>query len=278
MCFEDSERKGFMSNRLEDKVCIVTGAAKGIGQAIAERYASEGAKVIATDINEEGVNAVVEGIISAGGSALAIKTDVSNEESVAGLFEQVVTAYGRVDVLVNNAGLISPMKHILEADKAWWDMIIGVNLTGTFLCCHKAAFIMAKQGSGSIINMSSGGATKAHRAFVAYDATKGGIEAMSRALALDLGPYGVRINSLIPGSIDTTGLSLEDRKLRGANVPLERIGEPYDMTGAALFLASDDSDYVTGQRVVVDGGMLAQQRSATVDIMPPKDFPKIEDL
>lgn len=264
--------------RLENKVCIVTGAAKGIGEAIAERFASEGANVIVTDLNEEGMTAVVNAIKAKGGSAVAIKTDVSQEEEVVALFEHVRAEYGRVDVLVNNAGLISPMKHILEADKAWWDMIIGVNLTGTFLCCHKAALIMAKQGSGSIINMSSGGATKAHRAFVAYDATKGGIEAMTRALALDLGPYGVRINSLIPGSIDTTGLSLDDRKMRGANVPLERIGEPFDMTGAAVFLASEDSDYITGQRFVVDGGMLAQQRSATVDIMPPKDFPKIEDL
>jgi len=101
---------------------------------------------------------------------------------------------------------------------------------------------------------------------------------MTRALALDLGPYGVRINYLVPGSIDTTGMGLEDRKLRGVNVPLERIGVPEDMTGAAVFLASDDASYVTGDRVVVDGGMLAQQRSATVDIKPPSDFPKVEDL
>ena len=267
-----------MTKRLEGKVCIVTGAAKGIGQAIAERYAKEGAKVVVTDVNEDGMNAVASGIQSSGGVALTVKTDVSKEKDVSQLFDTVITELGRVDVLVNNAGLISPMRHVLEADKAWWDMIIGVNLTGTFLCCHKAGMLMAKQGSGSIINMSSGGATKAHRAFVAYDATKGGIEAMTRALALDLGPYGVRVNYLVPGSIDTTGLSLEDRKLRGTNVPLERIGEPYDMTGAAVFLASDDASYVTGHSIVVDGGMLAQQRSATVDIMPPKDFPKVEEL
>lgn len=267
-----------MSNRLENKVAIVTGAAKGIGQAIAERYADEGAKVIISDINAEGLQVVADGISAKGGTVTAITTDVSDEAQVIDLFKQVMAEHGRVDVLVNNAGLISPMQHFLEADKAWWDTIISVNLTGTFNCCHKAAPIMAKQGSGSIINMSSGGATKAHRAFVAYDATKGGIEAMTRALALDLGPYGVRVNSLIPGSIDTTGLGIEERKLRGQNVPLERIGEPFDMTGAAVFLASDDSSYVTGQRTVVDGGMLAQQRSATVDIRPPKDFPRLEDL
>ena len=137
---------------------------------------------------------------------------------------------------------------------------------------------MAKAGGGSIINMSSGGATNAHRAFTAYDATKGGIEALTRAMALDLGPYNVRVNALMPGSIDTTGMSIDDRKLRGENVPLERIGEGNDMTGAALFLASDDASYITGDIVKVDGGMTAQQRSATVDIMPPSDFPKLEDL
>ena len=135
---------------------------------------------------------------------------------------------------------------------------------------------MAKQGGGSIINMSSGGATRAHRAFVAYDATKGGIEAMSRALALDLGPYGIRVNYMVPGAIDTTGIDEEGRKLRGVNIPLGRVGEPSDLSGAAVFLASDDSMYVTGTSVVIDGGMLAQQRSATVDIMPPKDFPAVD--
>ena len=259
---------------LKNKVTIVTGAAKGIGEAIALRYGQEGAKVVCADINEEGVQKVAEAI---GENAIAVHTDISDEASVSNLFEQTMETFGRVDVLVNNAGLISPMKHFLEADKAWWDMIIGVNLTGTFLCCHQAAHIMAKQGSGSIINMSSGGATKAHRAFVAYDATKGGMEAMTRALALDLGPYGIRINTLVPGSIDTTGIDEEGRKLRGVNIPIGGVGEPSDMTGGAVFLASEDSAYITGQRLVIDGGMLAQQRSATVDIYPPTKFPTLEN-
>ena len=267
-----------MSKRLEGKVAIVTGAAKGIGEAIALRYGAEGAHVVAADINGEGVAATAAAITAAGGSAIAVTCDVSNEEQVNAMFDQTSEAFGPVDVLVNNAGLISPMTHFLRADKAWWDRIINVNLTGTFLCCHRAAHIMAHNGGGSIINMSSGGATKAHRSFAAYDATKGGIEALTRAMALDLGPYNIRINSLIPGSIDTTGIDAEGRKLRGTNIPLGRIGEPEDMTGAAVFLASDDSMYVTGQRTVVDGGMLAQQRSATVDIKPPSEFPTLEEL
>ena len=169
-------------------------------------------------------------------------------------------------------------RHFFEADEAWWRRIIDVNLTGHFLVSHPAARIMAKQGGGCIINMSSGGATRAHRAFTAYDATKGGIEALTRAMALDLGPYKIRVNALMPGSIDTSGMDVAARTLRGENVPLGRIGEPYDMTGAALFLASDDAEYITGEVIKVDGGMLAQQRSATVDIMSPADFPSVDDL
>ena len=266
------------SKSIKDKVAVVTGSGKGIGQAIAERYGREGAKVVVADINAENCQSVADGINAAGGTAIAVPTDIADEASVDALFEKTVAEYGTVHILVNNAGLISPMTHMLKADKAWWDRIISVNLTGSFLCCLKASHIMAKAGGGSIINMSSGGATRAHRQFVAYDATKGGIEAMSRAMALDLGPYGIRVNILTPGSIDTTGIDEEARKMRGANVPLGRIGEPDDMVGAAVFLASDDARYITGHSIVVDGGMLAQQRSATVDICPPSDFPKVEDL
>jgi 3-oxoacyl-[acyl-carrier protein] reductase len=221
---------------------------------------------------------VVEAITAAGGQAVTAIADVSDSAQVATMFETLVSEYGHIDVLVNNAGLVSPMLHFFDADEAWWRRIVDVNLTGHFLCSHVAARMMAKAGGGSIINMSSGGATRAHRAFTAYDATKGGIEALTRAMALDLGPYGIRVNALMPGSIDTSGLSLADRKLRGENVPLGRIGEPIDMTGAALFLASDDASYITGDVIKVDGGMLAQQRSATVDIKLPSDFPRIEDL
>ena len=257
---------------------LVTGAGAGIGRAIAQRFAGVGAKVAVNDVNTDTAQATVESIKNAGGIAVLAVADVSENGAVGQMVDAVMGAYQRIDVLVNNAGLIGPMLHFFEADEAWWRRIIDVNLTGHFLVSHKVARIMAKNGGGSIINMSSGGATKSHRAFTAYDATKGGIEALTRAMALDLGPYNIRVNALMPGSIDTTGMGIEDRKLRGENVPLGRIGEAHDMTGAALFLASDEAAYITGDVIKVDGGMLAQQRSATVDIKPPKDFPKLETL
>lgn len=263
---------------LAGKVVVVTGAGKGIGQAIAERFGSVGSSVVVNDVDADSAEAVAAGIVDAGGSAMAAAADVSDSDAVAAMFDSVMETHGRVDVLVNNAGLVSPMLHFFDADEAWWRRIIDVNLTGHFLCCHRAARIMAKQGGGSIINMSSGGATRAHRSFTAYDASKGGIEALTRAMALDLGPYGIRVNALMPGSIDTAGLNTEERVYRGVNIPSGRIGDPFDMTGPALFLASDDASYVTGDVIKVDGGMLAQQRSATVDIVHPDTFPSVDDL
>ncbi len=263
---------------LESKVVLVTGAGSGIGQAMAVRFAEQGALVAVNDVDPASASSTVERIAEAGGHALATPADVSNSAAVNEMFNAVESAIGEVQILVNNAGLVGPMLHFFEADEAWWRKIIDVNLTGHFLCAHRAARPMARAGSGVIINMSSGGATRAHRSFTAYDATKGGIEAFTRALALDLGPYGIRVNALMPGSIDTSGLDLDQRSLRGENIPMGRIGEPADMTGPALFLASEESEYVTGDVIKVDGGMLAQQRSATVDIMPPSNFPDVEDL
>ncbi len=267
-----------MQDSMNGKVVLVTGAGAGIGRAIAERFAAAGATVVVNDVNADAIDETVAAITDGGGSAMGAVADVSDSASVGAMIDQTMAAHDRIDVLVNNAGLVAPMLHFFEADEAWWRRIIDVNLTGHFLVSHPTAKIMAKQGGGAIINMSSGGATRAHRAFTAYDATKGGIEALTRAMALDLGPYNIRVNALMPGSIDTSGLDQDQRILRGENVPLGRIGEAYDMTGAALFLASDDASYITGDIIRVDGGMLAQQRSATVDIKPPSDFPKLEDI
>src|SRR5207245_1924601 len=149
---------------------------------------------------------------------------------------------------------------------------------GVFLCSLHAAHIMARKHAGVIISLSSGGATRAHRGNVAYDAAKGGIEAMTRAMALDLAPYGIRVNGLVPGSIDTKGMPADLKHTRGEIIPLGRVGEPIDLAGPAAFLASDDARYITGEMVVVDGGLLAQQRSATVDIFPLSKYPSIESL
>ena len=267
-----------MHDSLRGRVVLVTGAGRGIGRAIAERFAELGSAVAVNDIEAGSADVTALAITDAGGAAMAAPADVSDSAQVGSMVDSIMAAHGRIDVLVNNAGIVSPMLHFLEADEAWWRRIIDVNLTGHFLVSHPVARIMAEQGGGSIINMSSGGATRAHRSFTAYDATKGGIEALTRAMALDLGPYNVRVNALVPGAIDTSGMTAGERALRGENVPLGRIGEPLDMTGAALFLASDEAAYITGETLRVDGGMLAQQRSATVDIVPPSTFPAVEDL
>jgi len=261
--------------RMQGKVAIITGAAQGIGRAIANRYAAEGAQVVVNDVNADKVDTAVATITQAGGAALGVVADVSDKTAVDRLFAQTVAHFGTVDVLVNNAMITNGDRHFLEADEAWWRRVIDVNLTGPFLCSLAAAQIMARQRSGVILNFSSGGATRAHRGLAAYDASKGGIEALTRAMALDLAPYGIRVNALVPGSIDTSNLASAVKQARGENIPMQRVGEAEELAGPAVFLASDDASYITGHCLVVDGGMLSQQRSATVDIFPLSRFPVI---
>ena len=264
-----------MDLQINGHAIIVTGASRGLGAAMARALVAEGAVVLAA---ARSVDALKSLAAETPGQVLPIACDMRDRDAVADLVGTCLSEFGRVDAVVNNAGIVSPMLHFFDADEAWWRRIIDVNLTGHFLCNHRAARVMAKNGGGSIINMSSGGATRAHRSFTAYGASKGGIEALTRAMALDLGPYNIRVNALMPGSIDTAGMDTEARAYRGVNIPAGRIGDPFDMTGPALFLASDDSSYVTGDVIKVDGGMLAQQRSATVDIVHPDTFPAVEDL
>ena len=263
------------TQRLDGKVAIVTGAAGGIGRAIAERFAAEGARVVVDDL-DPAVEAVARAIRDAGGDALAVVADVADPAQVEALFDATLARYGRVDVLVNNASLTATERHFLAADEAWWERIIAANLRSAFLCGRRAGQVMARQRAGAIINVSSGGATRAHRGNAAYDAAKGGVEALTRAMALDLGPYGVRVNALVPGSIDSRGLDPATKRARGADIPLGRVGEVEEVAGPAAFLASGDARYITGQRLVVDGGLLAQQRSATADIFPLDRFPALE--
>jgi 3-oxoacyl-[acyl-carrier protein] reductase len=255
---------------LVDRVVLVTGAGHGIGRAVAERFAREGATVVVNDLDDaraREVAGVVEGI--------AITADVANKAAVDEMFDRILETYHRIDVLVNNAGNIYAARHFLEGDEQWWDSVLDVNLKGAYLCSKRAADMMARQHSGVIINMSSGGATKAHRGNVAYDASKGGIEAMTRAMALDLAPYGVRVNAIVPGLIRTYDVTDEIARERGAVVPLGRLGSPEDIAGPTVFLATDDARYITGASIVVDGGVLVQQRSVPLDTFPLDRFPKL---
>jgi 3-oxoacyl-[acyl-carrier protein] reductase len=271
-----SDRTG----RLHDQVALVTGAAHGIGAAIAGRFAAEGARVVVADIDAEGAGATAGKITAAGGEAIGVEADVSKAAGVDRLVDAAVGAFGTIGVLVNNAGDVTVQRHFLLSDEAWWDHFLDTNLKSQYLCCRRVAPLMARAGRGCIINMSSGGATRSHRGMVAYDASKGGVEALTRSLALELAPYGIRVNALVPGLVATRPGHREPAALhlRDQTVPLGRGGVPDDLAGPALFLASDDAAYVTGATLVVDGGVLVQQRSPQIETFPVAGFPAISDI
>jgi len=253
-----------MDLNLSGRVAVVTGGSKGIGLAVVRGLLQEGAQVVCASRTAPAADGV-----------LHVPVDLMDPQAPHTVIAQAIETYGGVDVLVNNAGLIDVERHVLEGDEAWWDRVIAVNLKGQFLCALRAARWMAEHGGGAIVNLSSGGARAAHRGMVAYDASKGGVEAMTRALALDLAPYGIRVNAIAPGSIDVRGFTPEEAAKRGETVPLGRVGTPADMAGPAVFLASDDAAYVTGVAISVDGGLIAQQRSPQVDTFPPTRFPRL---
>jgi len=261
------------TKRLVGRVVLITGAGHGIGRAVAERFAAEGSKVVVNDIDQARANEVAESI--GADASFAFAADVSESAQVQAMFDATLARFGTLDVLVNNAGLIDASRHFLEGDETWWDRVLSVNLKGTFLCSHAAAKIMARRHAGVIISMSSGGATKAHRGNVAYDASKGGIEAMTRAMAVDLAPYGIRVNAVVPGFIRTYNLTDQEAEERGKVAPLGRMGTPDDLAGPTVFLATDDARYMTGVCLVVDGGALIQQRPPQVETFPLSRFPVI---
>jgi NAD(P)-dependent dehydrogenase (short-subunit alcohol dehydrogenase family) len=255
--------------RLNGKVAIVTGASRGIGRGIAQRLAAEGARVVMTARGADALREAARGIEAEGGNVLAIPGDAGVKDDVEGMFKHVLDTWGSVHIVVNNAAWASPHAHILEMDLEHWNTVLRSNLTSVYLHCHRAANIMVDQGiHGSIVNISSFAAARAHRYMAAYDATKGGMEAMTRTMALDLAPFGIRLNVVGPGAIHTEEFEPdgeEGKRRRGQTVPLGRVGYPEDIAGAVAFLASDDASYITGQTLYVDGGMLAQLRSPQVD-------------
>ena len=254
---------------IDGKVAIVTGASLGIGAGIAKRLAKDGAKVVITARRAGPLQETADIIEKAGGEVLAVTADAGIAADVENVFKQTMDTWGTVDIVVNNAGWASPIAHILEMDQEHWDTVIRTNLTSIYLHCHRAANIMVDQGvKGAIVNISSFAGTRSHRYMAAYDATKGGMEAMTRTMAIDLAAFGIRLNVVQPGAIHTEDHDASPEALarRGATVPLGRVGYPDDIAGAVRWLVdNDESAYVTGITVPVDGGMLAQLRSPQVD-------------
>jgi NAD(P)-dependent dehydrogenase (short-subunit alcohol dehydrogenase family) len=261
--------------RLQGKVAVVTGSGQGIGRGIAERFAQEGAAVVINDLDDAKLRQAEQALRADTNRVLAVHADVSKTAEVARLFDETRKAFGTVDILVNNAAWASPIAHFLEMTEEFWDKVLTVNLKSMFLCSQRAARLMAEQKKpGSIVNISTYGAARAQREMVAYDASKGGLEGATRAMALDLAPWRIRVNAVGPGPIATPSFlevfntPEKVERMRQA-IPLERLGEPADIAAAVLYLASDESSFVTGQILYVDGGALAQLR-------PPSYTPNLK--
>jgi NAD(P)-dependent dehydrogenase (short-subunit alcohol dehydrogenase family) len=244
--------------RLEDKVVIITGGAKGIGRAYALGASGEGARVVVADIVDP--KPTVQAIEARGGQALAVECDVANEGDTQRLATATQERFGRIDVLVNNAALYGTLKRrpFLEIPVEEWDRVMAINLRGLFLCARAVFPAMKAQGKGKIINISSSTFFKGVPDYIHYTTSKGGVVGFTRSLARELGEFGVRVNAIAPGftlSGDNEQNISDDRKR--ANVSqrmLKRAEVPEDLVGTMIFLASDDSDFVTGQTILVDGG------------------------
>ena len=243
--------------RLENRIALVTGAGQGIGRAIALAMAREGAALVIGDLNETNASAVKKEIEGLGGKASALHADISNEESVQAMVEAALKEHGRVDILVNNAGIFptSPVEEMAEEE---WDRVIGTNLVGTFLCSKAVVPQLLAQRFGRIISLTSGRAFHGARNGAHYAASKAGIIGFSKSLALELAPHAITVNVICPGITDTAQprghQSEEQIYAQGQRIPLGRIGQPEDLAGPAVFLASDAARFITGQTILVNGG------------------------
>jgi NAD(P)-dependent dehydrogenase (short-subunit alcohol dehydrogenase family) len=247
--------------RLNDKVAIVTGGGSGIGRGVCLAFAREGAHVVVADVNLQSARETLAGVEAARRRGLAVQTDVSDPAQVNAMVAAARAAFGRIDVLFNGAGIIFA-KSVLDTTVEEWDRLMAVNLRGQFLCLQATARIMVEQGRGKIINITSILGAQGRVERVAYCASKAGITSLTQTCAVELGPRGVYVNAIAPGSIET-GMTKsapstpEETQRKIAGIPLRRRGDPDDLTGPAIFLASDESDYVTGAVLTVDGGFTA---------------------
>lgn len=247
--------------RLEGRVTVITGSASGIGRTSAKEFAREGAKVVVADINLEGAQETAQQIVTAGGVAMAVQTDVSQPQSVQALVEQTLRTFGKLDVLFNNAA-IQVNKTIEDTTVEEWNRQIGINLGGVFLC-SKYSLPHLRNTTGCVINMASVNGFFVESICAGYCATKGAIIALTKAMAIDHGRDGIRVNCICPGYIDT-GLAWEyfevqpdpgaARELAGKMHALGRVGQSEEVARVAVFLASDDASFMTGSSVVVSGG------------------------
>jgi len=248
--------------RLTGRNVIVTGGGHGIGKAYCRRFAEEGAAVTIAELDDEAAHAVQGEIVAAGGSALAVRTDVSDEASVGAMVERSVAEFGRIDGVVNNAAIFAtvPMSRVgieeLTVDE--WDRMMVVNLRGMFLTCRAVLPTMRRQGSGSIVNISSGVALSGSPTRLHYVTSKAGVLGFTRSLAREVGPAGITVNAIAPGSTMSEEAPSDDvvelRQGRVSARALSRVQVPGDVVGAAVFFLSDDGAFVTGQTLVVDGG------------------------
>ncbi len=250
--------------QLQNKVAIVTGAGAGVGRAIAQLFAQEGAKVVACDLNGDNVRAVVEDIVAAGGHALALTTDVSKEEDIQALFRQTLETWGTLDILVNNAGIMDNFVPIAELTDELWDRILSVNLSSQMRAMRAAVKIFQEKEQGVIINLTSAAGLFGSRAGVAYTASKHAVVGMTKNVAFQYAQHGIRCNAIAPGGVETNiGTTMNapssfgsERVMSGAgNAP--RTGQSEEVAAVALFLASDAASLVNGTVITADAGWMA---------------------
>jgi len=243
---------------LQNKVALITGGAQGIGKTISEELVQNGAHVVLGDVNLEGAQATAEAINNNGGSASAVKIDVSNPAEVKQVFDSILKDKKPIDIMINNAGITRDglMIRMKEAD---WDRVLNINLKGTFLCSQQAAKQMMKQKSGAIVNIASIVGVMGNFGQANYSASKAGVIGLTKTLAREVASRGIRVNAVAPGFIDTEMTRILDESVRQKlieQIPLAKLGLPEDVARCVAFLVSDRSSYITGQVINVNGGML----------------------